>query len=255
MKNSDLKSVYDSVYKSGAYENFFSFNPFLIHQAILNSTDWINKKVIDVGCGQGELAAMIKFAGASEVVGVDFSEEAIRIASTSINIENISFKVQDFNDTTDVADVVVMAGILEHIDDPFHFLDKTINNNLSNNGVIITVMPNFMNLRGMVWMTLAKLLSAPMSLTDIHFFSPTQIFEYAESRNLLSEIITIDNDWGNGEKMILDFKKRLPNVLNDLKIDASGVDELLRWLDDARNYFDDSVMNGALMCCTLKKKL
>ena len=39
MKNKDLKSRYDNIYKDGAYENFYTFNMFPSEMLILNFID------------------------------------------------------------------------------------------------------------------------------------------------------------------------------------------------------------------------
>ena len=251
--NHDLKSQYDNIYRTGAYDNFFSlFNPYWVHRAILDSIqDWRGKKVLEIGCGQGELSAQISFAGAHSINAIDYSKAAIEIATTNINLPNVKFDCVDGNIVQGSYDVVVMAGVLEHTDHPYAFLDKIFDKNLNGGGQLITVMPSFLNPRGYVWMTLQILLGVPMSLTDIHFFLPDDIKNYAEEKGLKISISTIDQDWGCGERLINDFNKRLRNALRDAKLDASKVDLFIEWLDTARKHFVQNEMSGALMLCRL----
>jgi len=70
IKNKDLSNKYDSIYKDGAYKNYFTFSFFPAEQLIINMLNhWSNLNVIDIGCGEGRLGAMLSFAGAKSVTG------------------------------------------------------------------------------------------------------------------------------------------------------------------------------------------
>ena len=71
-------------------------------------------------------------------------------------------------------DVVISLGTLEHMDDPNTALHKIIRL-ASNDGKVILTCSHFINVRGLVWMTLALALDVPMSLTDKRFISPFDI--------------------------------------------------------------------------------
>ena len=83
MKNEDLRNKYDEVFKSGS-NNFFTCNVFEESHAlvgkVLKETNGIlsDKSVLDIGCGEGMLVAMLAEAGAFVSVGVDYSEQAIK---------------------------------------------------------------------------------------------------------------------------------------------------------------------------------
>ena len=53
---------------------------------ILKETKWKSKKVLDVGCGTGNFALKAAKNGA-HVLGIDFAEEAIKIAKKHVNIQ------------------------------------------------------------------------------------------------------------------------------------------------------------------------
>ena len=250
-----LKAHYEQVYQKGAYENYFTFNSYWIWQAILDAVpDWREKDVLEVGCGQGELSALLSYAGAKSVAAIDYSETAVELASQRVSLPNVEFSCVDGYDATGTYDVVTLAGVLEHIDDPWKLLDKLIDTNLTENGTLVTVMPSFMNPRGYIWMTLQMLFDVPMSLSDLHNFSPTDIKKYASDKNLDVKISTFDADWGCGERLLLDYKKRLPNALKDAGLETKNVDKLIAWLDDATQYYTPNDFSGALMVCALTKQ-
>ena len=103
-------------------------------------------------------------------------------------------------------------------------------------------------------MTLQMLLNVPMSLTDVHFFSPTDMFKFAKKNNCDLKFTTIAHEWGAGEKTIADFKKRLVNALRDARLNNKQVKPFLAWLKDAITYFKHTNDTGALMMCRLIKK-
>jgi 2-polyprenyl-3-methyl-5-hydroxy-6-metoxy-1,4-benzoquinol methylase len=51
-------------------------------QDILRRLDLRNKRVLDLGCGRGEVLKFAQEHGAARIVGVDFSEDAVAIAHT-----------------------------------------------------------------------------------------------------------------------------------------------------------------------------
>jgi 2-polyprenyl-3-methyl-5-hydroxy-6-metoxy-1,4-benzoquinol methylase len=248
LTNEILRTKYNEIYEGGAYENYFTFNSYDILKAIVNSIDnWSERSVLDIGCGEGDLAAMISFAGAKRVHAVDYSDKSIGISKKRINLDNVFFECMDANDVTGKYDVIVMAGVLEHIDHPFDMLNNLMKNNLNKGGMLITASPSFVNPRGYVWMTLQVLLSVPMSLSDIHFFLPSDFEEFGKENNYNIENLTIAHDWGGGQKTILDYRKRLVNALSDANLDNSKVTEFLIWLEKAMLYFKHTEDSGAIM--------
>ena len=103
-------------------------------------------------------------------------------------------------------------------------------------------------------MTLQMLLDVPMSLSDLHFFTPDDFIKFAKKNDAEIEIDTFDQDWGGGERTILDFKKRLVNALRDAKLDNTRVDTFLSWLETALPYFNHTKYSGALMIISLRVK-
>ena len=254
--NDSLRLKYENIYKKGAYKKFFSFDKNSIQNSLLKSiSNWNKLVVLDFGCGEGDLSNMIAKKKAKLVHAVDYSSKAINLAKKRFGRKkNIRFELADATKVKNKYDVIVMSGVLEHIDAPFNLLKKMIKSNLNKNGVIVFLSPSFMNPRGYVWMTLQILLNVPMSLTDIHFFSPSDFIKFSKKNNFSLDFTTIAHDWGGGKKTIKDFKKRLVNALKDAGLNNKNVKPFLVWMEDAIKYFYHTNDSGALMVCKIKKK-
>ena len=254
MQNEDLQKVYDKVYKNDSTQ-FYSFNTFSESKLIIEMlSTWDGLEVLEIGCGEGRLAAMMSFAGAKTVEAIDYSQEAIDIARSRINLENVRYQCADYHNVQGQYDVVVLQGVLEHFDDPFVELKYILDTLVKNGGTLITSSPSFLNPRGYVWMTLQLLFDVPMSLTDLHFLCPFDFERYARENNLWLELRSIDSEKGSGERLVVDFQKRLPNALKDAGMDNSKVDLFLEWLSHATQYFQNDEFSGATVAYKLSRK-
>lgn len=234
----DLKSIYEDVYAAGE-EKFFTKYSLgsgveTTEELVLSATSYEGRKVVDLGCGTGHLAFRLATeAGPAQVLGVDFSPTAIEQATRKHEAGNLRFEVGTIDDLSEPADVFVTCGTLEHLPDPAATLG-TLGSLLPQGGEILFTVPCFLNLRGFVWMTLQKLFDVPMSLTDRHFISPKDVEGWLSGSELeLVRVESFEHDLGNGHAMVKDLQKRLPAALGDAHLDASGVDDLLRWLSGA----------------------
>ena len=255
MLNSDLQKTYDGIYKGGA-RNFHSYSTFPESRLILEMLpEWTGLRVLEIGCGEGRLAALIGFAGAAHVDAVDYSQEAINVAASQIRLANVTFQCCNFADIYEKYDVVVMQGVLEHLDKPFEALSGIMERNVERGGSLITSSPSFINPRGYVWMTLQMLLDVPMSLTDIHFICPFDMREYAAEKGLELEIRSTDFDWAAGERTVVDFNKRLRNALRDANLPNDRVDRLLGWLTKAMPYHRHDEYSGATIAYKFMSRL
>lgn len=255
MQNKDLTKVYDKVYHDDS-STFYSFNTFPESKLIIDMLPrWNGLKILEIGCGVGRLAAMLSFAGAEHVDAVDYSQEAISIAQKRISLENVHYQCVDYHDIEGLYDVVVLQGVLEHLDQPFEELSYMLDKLVRQGGVVITSSPSFLNPRGYVWMTLQLLFDVPMSLTDLHFLCPFDFENFAKQNNLALDFRSTDQDWGSGERLLIDFKKRLPNALRDAGMDGSKVEKLLEWLDKASKCYHLDECSGATVAYKIAKNL
>lgn len=102
-----------------------------------------NAKILDAGCGEGYGSCFISDK-ASEVVGIDISEEAIQHAQKKYNRDNLKYELMDvqnlkFKDA--IFDVVLSFQVIEHLSEVSKFL-KEIKRVLKKNGLAIVGTPN-----------------------------------------------------------------------------------------------------------------
>ena len=240
-QNKDLQTLYQKVYAGGS-QNFYTFSSTEESEGVVASGQelWEGRRVLEVGCGEGNLACRLAMLGAS-VCAVDFAESAIAICREKFNLENLEFRCCSYEDIDEVFDLVVMQGVLEHMDDPLSVLKKLKQDNLKSDGCLITSSPSFLNPRGYVWMALVKLFNVPMSLSDLHFLCPFDFEAFAKELGATLTYTSTNQDWGHGDKLIFDFRKRLVNALKDADMDNSGVDAFLEWLSQTTSFttYDD----------------
>jgi 2-polyprenyl-3-methyl-5-hydroxy-6-metoxy-1,4-benzoquinol methylase len=100
------------------------------------------KNVLDVACGSGYGAAILKNAGAMAVTGVDISDEAVAYARVHHAADGIEFVVGDAERLSPSGpfDVVVSFETIEHIAHPKAFLAESTRL-LAPGGVLIVSTP------------------------------------------------------------------------------------------------------------------
>ena len=233
-KNSSLKLFYDKVYKKGETKHFTPFVTKNIPtdeiKEILKEVNWKNKLVLDVGCGTGLFAFKVSKLGPKQILGIDFSKEAIEIATKTHKNNNLQYQVLDVKEIKSKYDIIVSLGTLEHMDNPLKTL-KILKKHLSKNGKIIVTSPNWTNPRGYILMTLWHLFNAPITLADLHYQTPVDFQNYAKKLDMRLKWRTFDRDWGHGNTLIADFEKRLPNIIKDtkLKVTQTQIQSLIQW--------------------------
>jgi 2-polyprenyl-3-methyl-5-hydroxy-6-metoxy-1,4-benzoquinol methylase len=67
-----------------------SFNHILVPTILNLIQDCDMSKIVDIGCGSGTLTKML-FRGDNQIIGVDFSQENIKLASTGLTENGIGF--------------------------------------------------------------------------------------------------------------------------------------------------------------------
>ena len=239
--NEGLIPLYDRMYKDGTLR-FTTSMPETF--AILHKTDWAGKRVLEIGCGEGNLAAMIGMCGAAHVVAVDFAESGILTAKRNFHLPNVEFRCCDFRGVEGKFDIIAMEGTIEHMDDPFAALEIMASEHLERPGQIVTSSPSFLNPRGYVWMALQLLFDVPMSLSDRHFLCPFDLAAFAAKLGAEIDYVSVDQDWGHGQKLIEDFDKRLRNALRDRGLDGD-VDRFIAWLEKTTDHAAYTDLSGA----------
>lgn len=237
MKNQKLKAFYNSVYSKGEekhYTKLLSRKRKEITEekkAIISAIDWKKKDVIDIGCGTGELAGILAGRTKGKVVGIDYSGEAIAKAKKEYSAPNLSYICEDVRNIKDLFDIAIMAGTLEHMDDPFGALTRA-KKNLKPKGSILITCPNWSNPRGYILIALKELFGAKITLADLHYLTPLEFIGWSKKLKMKLVWKTIEMDWGCGEKMVNDLKRRLPNVLKDFRgnVSLESIERFVGWL-------------------------
>ena len=236
-KNKELETFYQSVYLKGEKKHF---TPFVTNgttsteaKEVVKEIKWKGKKVLDVGCGTGNFAREVAKKDAKYVLGIDYADEAIKIAEKNNKLKNLEFKKLDVIKLNEKFDIIVSIGTIEHMDNPMTIIRK-LKKCLNKNGKIILTTPNWTNPRGYVLMTLFFLFNAPITLADLHYLTPNEHLKMAKKVDMKLKWRTIEESWGNGKIMIKDFEKRIPNVMKDMnkKIDEKQIKLFLKWLKD-----------------------
>ena len=134
---------------------------------------------------------------------------------------------------------------------------KKFKNHLEPKGKIILTSPNWTNARGFILMTLQMLFDAPITLADLHYFTPVDFMRWAKKLELKLSWKTIEYSWGNGDKMIDDLKNRLPKIFKDVKLGVKqkNINLFLKWINQkVVPVIQSSEENGAIGIYVLSKK-
>ena len=103
------------------------------------------KKVLDIACGTGYGSALLKKAGAKEVLGIDISEEAIDYAKKHFADPGVEFAVGDATNIISVPDnsieLIVSFETIEHIRIYENYLAE-MHRVLKEGGMIMISTPN-----------------------------------------------------------------------------------------------------------------
>lgn len=249
MDNESLKNTYDEVWKSD--KQFFT--PYEGEtMGMINMHEWQDKEILEIGCGEGKLASIMASLGAKKVFAIDYSKEAIETCTKNYSLKNLNFENRSHKNFQGIFDAIVMEGVLEHFDTPFDDLNALIKNNLKEGGVVVTSSSSFLNLRGYIWMTLQLLFDVPMSLTDLHFFIPSDFEKFCKENGYQLEYKSVEQSWGGGEKLLSDYDKRLRNALRDKNM-PGNVDRLMAWIRKALKYQNFNNNTGAVIIYKIKK--
>lgn len=112
---------------------------------VLNLVPSDAMEILDIGCGQGELAEALKKKG-KKVCGVDISIEALNISSEYLD-KQFCFNIEDAawpeELLTKKFDCIIASEVIEHLFEPDLFFKK-VKNILKPQGVLILTTPNFL---------------------------------------------------------------------------------------------------------------
>lgn len=137
------------------------------------------KMILDIGCGNGDLGAVLKRKYGAEVWGIELNKKPALQAKEKLDRVFIG-PCEDFLDElpADYFDAIYCNDVLEHIFDPYDVLDR-IKWKLSPNGVVISSIPNMRHYKTFKKLVLEKnweyTESGIMDFTHLRFFTTKSI--------------------------------------------------------------------------------
>ena len=167
-------NIYDDKYfKLGAR---FTLPSKLVLQDIMREyrEDVEGIKVMEIGCGSGDLLKTLQEKGA-DVFGVEVSESAIVFCKDKgIRCEKADLSCIQIEEskmvTAGAFDMCIFVEVLEHIFDYFRLLSN-INRSLKLRGQVFFTTPNFNDIRRLVSYVRGKSCSQMQNIGHIRFFS------------------------------------------------------------------------------------
>tara|TARA_R100001015_G_C4634312_1_gene200581 strand:- start:1105 stop:1797 length:693 start_codon:yes stop_codon:yes gene_type:complete len=132
-----MSSIFNKNYVEVTYSDTKTEYPRLLAEHIFK--DIKNKKILDIGCGNGEISKNLKDLG-NDVYGVDASESAKKHLGDNFFKVDLQNDMYPFEDNT--FDVVFSKSVIEHLQDPDHML-KEAYRVLKKGGVVITMTPSW----------------------------------------------------------------------------------------------------------------
>lgn len=110
----------NSIWDSSASPYLINIIPFLREKGV--------KKIMDTGCGDGRNLIGLLSSGFDEVVGVDFSEEALKIARKNVsqfnNVKLYNFSLDNIQLPENSFDAIICDNVLTHIHDVSKVLEQ-----------------------------------------------------------------------------------------------------------------------------------
>tara|TARA_A100001015_G_C14986197_1_gene711641 strand:+ start:316 stop:1218 length:903 start_codon:yes stop_codon:yes gene_type:complete len=194
-----------------------------------------NKKVLEVGCGTGQISNYFAIGTNNEIVAIDPTIESLSLAkkfANKNNVSNLKFVNSDvFDDvlSNDYFDFIWCSGVLHHTKNPYKAF-QIICKYLKKNGYILVGLYNKI---GRLRTLIRKYLSKVFGSKFLEYFDPTlrnlklsenekkswindQYFHPIESRHTLDEVL----DWFN--KNEIDYIDSIPSA--DFVISQNNVD-------------------------------
>lgn len=113
---------------------------------MLEAKPGFGAKVLDVGCGTGQFAKLMKSSGFSDIHGVDWTDPAAVIPDVLSSYKRIDLNDQVLEDEVDSKfDIIVCLDTLEHLERPAKVI-RSMRRMLKDSGSIYVTVPNCANI-------------------------------------------------------------------------------------------------------------
>jgi 2-polyprenyl-3-methyl-5-hydroxy-6-metoxy-1,4-benzoquinol methylase len=141
------------------------------------------KRVLDVGCGTGALAAAITAQQKSLVFGITYSEDEQQVASAVMqhvwlaDLNNFDFS------TLGTFDCIICSHVLEHLYDPWDVV-RRLKSQLAPGGTLIVALPNVVEIKTRLQILLGRFRYTDWGVLDRTHY---RFFDHVTARELLEQ--------------------------------------------------------------------
>jgi len=148
--NTELKTVWDKVWGKTSYADFRLYKTMDKIKILQDlGVDFYNKKVLDIGCGDGSLLLLLQKFFNIQGVGIDISEEAIISGEDNgLNELGIELKLGDHRNLSSIQDnsfdIVLSFGVIEHLEEYLLAINEA-RRVLKTNGILVLIQPHLLS--------------------------------------------------------------------------------------------------------------
>jgi SAM-dependent methyltransferase len=187
------KNIYDDKYsKLGSR---FTERSKLVLRHVLHEyrQDIRGIKVIEIGCGSGDLLEALRDREA-DVFGVEISDSAVTLCKEKgIRCAKMDLSLSRIDESQVVAgegfDLCILVEVLEHVFDYFRLTDN-INRILKVNGKLFLTVPNFDSIRSLVNYLEGKSCTQIQNIGHVRFFSRDYLDKLFEIQGFTTDLRT-----------------------------------------------------------------
>lgn len=190
---------------------------FLLHTTFATPSYHKKGKILDIGCGTGDMLILFKELG-WEAYGIDIDKNAIRLAKTR-GLKHLrvgTYKdVEQYQDN--YFDCIRLYHVIEHIDDPLLCL-KILHKKLKPQGELFLCTPNFNTPLQKTFGTYWSALDAPRHL---YLFTPQTLARTAKIYNFVVTSVAYDSARaiaGSLRYLVNDLTKRKGKFFGSLPV-------------------------------------
>jgi len=162
------------------------FSDFILQNINVNEQHAKDKKILDVGCGNGKLLYNLKKRGFQHVYGCDYSHVSKKMSNAMKGYQTIDLNRDSLTSLygKESFDLVCCTEVLEHLFDPERTIIEMIEIT-KRNGYIFISVPLDINILARIKYLFGQGISAPFSVgTHIKFFKPHMILDKLRQHEL-----------------------------------------------------------------------